>query len=61
MTHTPAFRQTLSVFPRNDAPHLFWVQDPKTQRSYSFQDYEVSLARMLNGRRSVADVVGKLS
>ncbi len=57
MTNAPAFRQTLAVFPRNDAPHLFWVQDPKSQKNYSFQDFEVSLARMLNGRRTVADVV----
>ncbi len=54
---TPAFRQTVFISPRPDAPHLFWVEDPQTHRSYTFRDFEVSLARMLDGRRGLTDVV----
>ncbi|MGQ0504705.1 MAG: HlyD family secretion protein [Myxococcaceae bacterium] len=57
MSNFPIFRQTVHVFPRENAPHLFNVSDPSTRRSYTFQDFEVSLARLLNGQRSLPEVV----
>src|SRR3989442_2489701 len=38
-------------------PAVYEVSDPSRDMSFTFQDFEVSLARMLNGERTAGEVV----
>jgi tetratricopeptide repeat protein len=52
----PRFRSDLQVG-RGASAGLFQVSDPSRGRSFTLYDFELSLARMLDGRRPAAEVV----
>lgn len=52
----PLFREDLQVTPRPGSKAVLEVLDPVKGRSFSLYDFEVSIARMLNGKRTVAEV-----
>ncbi|MBI5495293.1 MAG: biotin/lipoyl-binding protein [Deltaproteobacteria bacterium] len=53
----PLFRPDLEVTRQEGAKGLMEVKDPVRGRSFSLYDFEVSIARMLNGRRTAEDVI----
>ncbi|HEY3450248.1 MAG TPA: hypothetical protein VGK67_28090 [Myxococcales bacterium] len=52
----PIFRADL-VLKRKDKGGVFDVTDPQTNRTFAFYDFEISIARMLNGQRKFGEVV----
>lgn len=52
----PLFREDLKVTPRPGSKAVLEVLDPVKGRSFSLYDFELSIARMLNGVRTVAEV-----
>lgn len=53
----PRLRGDLVVEKVKRSRVLFHVRDPKTGRAFTFTDTEVSVARMLDGRRQVKEVI----
>jgi hypothetical protein len=53
----PRFRTDLLVDPAPEARGVFQVTDPLTSRTFSLYDYELSVARMLDGRRKARDLL----
>lgn len=51
----PRFRTELKVSPRQGGQVN--VSDPKSGKTFTLYDFEISLARMLDGRRTVAQVI----
>jgi hypothetical protein len=52
----PRFRTDLQVR-RGATPALFDVSDPVTERKFTLYEFELAIARMLDGRRKVSEVV----
>ncbi len=53
----PPFREDLQVVPSKSSPGLVEVIDPAKGRSFTIYDFEASVARMLDGRRTAEEVV----
>lgn len=53
----PRLRGDLAIEKARRSRAVFHVRDPKTGRCFSLTDAEVSVARMLDGRRTVREVV----
>ena len=52
----PLFRTDLRVA-RGASPSLFDVSDPASGRKFTLYEFELAIARMLDGRRKVSDVI----
>lgn len=52
----PGFRPDLKVSPGEKA-NLVQVSDPSTNRSFTLYDFEVHIARLLDGRHTVTEVI----
>lgn len=53
----PTFRGDLRLVPAQGTRGIIHVVDPLSDRAFTLYDFEVSIARMLNGRRSAHDVL----
>lgn len=53
----PTLRGDLIITRSTTSKGTLEVKDPLTERSFTLYDFEVSIARMLDGRRSAADVL----
>ncbi|MBX5483554.1 MAG: HlyD family efflux transporter periplasmic adaptor subunit [Myxococcaceae bacterium] len=53
----PLLRSDLSIALKPDSPGLYEVGRRGDSRTFTMYDFEVSIARMLNGRRTVAELI----
>ncbi|HUB06026.1 MAG TPA: hypothetical protein VMB50_03450 [Myxococcales bacterium] len=53
----PMFRADLHVAPSPTSPGLVEVADPVRKRSFTLYDFEASVARMLDGRRTADELI----
>jgi hypothetical protein len=53
----PQFRGDLKVARKGESKGLYEVTNPTSGKTFTLYDFEVSIARMLDGRRKVSDVV----
>src|SRR5689334_20440896 len=53
----PRFRRDLKIQRKGDAGGLYEVSDPLSDKHFTLYDIELSIARMLDGHRTVQEVI----
>src|SRR5688572_15637690 len=53
----PRFRSDLKVAPKADSKGLFEVTDPVANKHFTLYDFELSMARMMDGKRTAQGVI----
>lgn len=55
--HPPPLREDLQIVATPGAKGTMQVTDPVAERSFTLYDFEVSIARMLNGQRTAGEII----